>query len=164
VTETVVATVNGRPIETRRDPTGRLIDLLREDLGLTGTVEGCSVGVCGSCTVLVNDRAVSSCLMFVGQVAGRDIKTIEGMAGSDELSDVQSAFVEAQAFQCGYCTPGFIMVLEGLFRRAPVPSDDEIMDTVSANLCRCGCYKEILQAARQVAAKRASIEDRVKEQ
>jgi aerobic-type carbon monoxide dehydrogenase small subunit (CoxS/CutS family) len=124
---------------------------VREDLGLTGTVEGCSVGVCGSCTVLVDDRPVSSCLMFVGQAADRDVTTIEGLAAPGRLSDVQRAFVEAQAFQCGYCTPGFIMVLEGLFRRPTSPSDEEIVDWVSGNLCRCGCYKEILEAARWVS-------------
>jgi aerobic-type carbon monoxide dehydrogenase small subunit (CoxS/CutS family) len=131
-----------------------LLEALRYDLGLTGSKQGCDKGDCGACTVLVDGRAMYSCLLLAVDCAGREITTVEGLAraGPDgELDPVQRAFVEADAFQCGFCTPGQIMSLRGLLNETPRPSDEAILRAVTGNLCRCGAYLNILKAGRLAA-------------
>lgn len=143
---TIATTLNGREemVEVRGNQT--LLDLLRDELALTGSVEGCGVGVCGSCTVLIDDAPVSSCLTLATNVEGRAVTTIEGLAVDGTLHRVQQAFIEQQAFQCGFCTPGMIMAVTGLLREHPDASEEEARDYLSGNLCRCGTYKEVLAA------------------
>jgi aerobic-type carbon monoxide dehydrogenase small subunit (CoxS/CutS family) len=129
-----------------------LIDVLRDDLGLRGTVEGCGVGVCGSCTVLVDGRPVSSCLVLASDVDGREVRTIEGLAIGDQLDPVQEAFLRHHAFQCGYCTAGMIMATKGLLEENPRPTSDEARDYLSGNICRCGTYEEVLAAIASLAS------------
>jgi xanthine dehydrogenase YagT iron-sulfur-binding subunit len=145
-TRTIRAKLNGedRELEIRSNQT--LLDLLRDELMLTGSVEGCGVGVCGSCTVLVDDAPVSSCLTLATNVEGRAVTTIEGLAVDGTLHRVQQAFIDQQAFQCGFCTPGMIMAVTGLLREHPNASEEEARDYLSGNLCRCGTYKEVLAA------------------
>ncbi len=133
------------------EPRRTLLDALRHNLGLTGAKKACDMGNCGACTVHLDGRAVYSCLVLAVDCEGREVTTIEGVAaGSDEgeLHPLQRAFIEADAFQCGYCTPGQIMSLKALFDRTPHPSDEEIERAVCGNLCRCGAYQHILKAAR----------------
>jgi aerobic-type carbon monoxide dehydrogenase small subunit (CoxS/CutS family) len=126
---------------------------LRDDLRLCGSREGCGVGVCGSCTVLVDGRPVSSCLMLATNADGKEIQTIEGLAKGDELDAVQQAFLDQQAFQCGYCTSGMIMAAKALLSSNPTPSEDEVRDYLSGNICRCGTYQEVMAAIRTLAEK-----------
>jgi aerobic carbon-monoxide dehydrogenase small subunit len=140
-------TVNGIPVTVETEPRRLLADVLREELGLTGTHLGCEHGVCGACTVLVDGEPQRSCLMFAVQADGCSIETIEGLAG-EELHPVQQAFHEAHGMQCGFCTPGFIMSLVALLRTNPDADDDELLDTLSGNLCRCTGYVNIVEAAR----------------
>jgi aerobic-type carbon monoxide dehydrogenase small subunit (CoxS/CutS family) len=146
--------VNGelRPLEV--EPRRTLLDVLRLELGLTGAKRSCDMGNCGACTVLVDGHANYSCLLLAVDCAGRAITTIEGIAPQGELHRVQQAFVEADALQCGYCTPGQIMSLCGLLNENPSPTDEEIVRAVSGNLCRCGAYRNIVRAGRIAAAKR----------
>lgn len=136
--------VNGSAHQVEIEPRRTLVDALRVDLGLTGTKKSCDMGNCGACTVLLEGRAVYACLLLAVDCAGRSITTIEGLH-DDPL---QRAFVEADAFQCGFCTPGQIMSLKALFDLKAAPSDEEIVRAVSGNLCRCGAYRNILRAAR----------------
>jgi aerobic-type carbon monoxide dehydrogenase small subunit (CoxS/CutS family) len=131
----------------------RLLDLLRDELGLRSVREGCAVGACGACTVLLDGRPVSSCLVYAARCEGARVETVE--AGGDELDPVQAAFVECGALQCGYCTPGFVLSVRGLLAENPQPSDDEIRDYLAGNLCRCGAYLEILEAVRTVVRGRS---------
>ena len=136
------------------EPRHTLLDTLRSDLQLTGTKKVCDMGDCGACTVLVDGRAMYACLLLAVDCAGREITTVEGLAraGPDgELDPVQRAFVEADAFQCGFCTPGQIMSLRGLLNETPRPSDEAILRAVTGNLCRCGAYLNILKAGRLAA-------------
>ena len=130
-----------------------LLEVLREDLDLAGTKEGCGVGTCGACTVLVDGKPLSSCHLLAAQVEGKEILTIEGLGGSGQLHPVQQAFLDHGAFQCAYCTPGFILMTVALLAENPSPSDDEIREHLSGNLCRCGSYQNILEAVK--AASRA---------
>lgn len=132
-------------------PNQTLLEFLRENLSLQGSVEGCGVGVCGSCTVLVDGRPVSSCLMLASNAEGKKVTTIEGLSHSGELDPVQSAFLKHQAFQCGYCTPGMIMAVKGLLADNPHPSEEQARDYLSGNLCRCGTYREVLAAVKELA-------------
>ena len=143
--------VNG--IEYRRDvlPTTRLVDLLRGELGLTGTKEGCGEGECGSCTVLLNGKAVSSCLVLAPQVRGQEILTIEGLEQDGELDRLQKSFIANSAVQCGYCTPGMLMSAKGLLLANPHPSAEEIKTAIAGNLCRCTGYNNIVKAIKAVA-------------
>jgi aerobic-type carbon monoxide dehydrogenase small subunit (CoxS/CutS family) len=151
----VTCTVNGRERRARVEPRRLLCDFLRHDLGLTGTHVGCEHGVCGACTVRVDGRAVRSCLMFAIQVDGREIKTIEGLAATDgEFSDLQQAFHEKFALQCGYCTPGFLMSLDQFLEDNPAPSEGEVRVALSGNICRCTGYREIVEAALLTAERR----------
>jgi carbon-monoxide dehydrogenase small subunit len=134
------------------EPRRTLLDCLREDLVLPGTHVGCEHGVCGCCNVIVDGVLARACLMFAVQADGMTIETIEGIESGDQLSPLQESFCAKHAMQCGYCTPGMIMTLEDLLRTNPDPSDDELVDAVSGNLCRCTGYQQILQAARAMIA------------
>jgi aerobic-type carbon monoxide dehydrogenase small subunit (CoxS/CutS family) len=151
--------INERELELDIATNSTLIDLLREELGLRGTVEGCGVGVCGSCTVLVDGRPVSSCLVLVADVDGRVVTTIEGLGRNGALDPVQEAFLQHQAFQCGYCTAGMIMAVKGLLAENPRPSAAEAKDYLSGNICRCGTYEEVLGAVATAAASSDRGED-----
>jgi aerobic carbon-monoxide dehydrogenase small subunit len=144
-------TVNGRPRRGAAEPRKTLADFLREDLHLTGTHLGCEHGVCGACTVILDGRAVRSCLVFAVQARGADVTTVEGLAPDGELSPVQAAFQAEHGLQCGFCTPGFVVSATALLERNPRPSDDEIKEGLSGNLCRCTGYQGILRAVRAVA-------------
>lgn len=123
-----------------------LIDVLRDDLNLMGTKEGCGIGMCGACTVLIDNQPISSCLVLADQVAGKEIVTIEGLIENDELHPVQQAFIDEAGFQCAYCTPGFVLSTVSLLAENPTPSREEIMEYFSGNLCRCGSYYNILNS------------------
>ena len=148
---TISTTINGAEQELTVRPNQTLLECLRDDLSLKGSVEGCGVGVCGSCTVLVDGRPVSSCLMLATNAEGRNIITIEGLSRDGELDPVQQAFLKHQAFQCGYCTPGMIMAVKGLLANHPHPTDEQARDYLSGNLCRCGTYVEVLAAVKELA-------------
>jgi xanthine dehydrogenase YagT iron-sulfur-binding subunit len=141
--------VNGTEQSVDAEPRRTLLDALRHNLGLTGAKKACDMGNCGACTVQLDGRAVYSCLVLAVDCAGQEVTTIEGLADGD-LHPLQRAFIEADAFQCGYCTPGQIMSLKALFDRSPQPSDAEIERALSGNLCRCGAYQHIGAAARMV--------------
>jgi len=141
--------VNGKPVSLDVDPMMRLSEVLREALGLVGTKVGCNEGECGACTVIINRRAVNSCLVLAPQAEGADIWTIEGMAKGDELHPVQTAFLEEGAVQCGYCTPGMIMSAVALLGENPHPTEEEIKDAIAGNLCRCTGYQKIVRAIQR---------------
>jgi carbon-monoxide dehydrogenase small subunit len=146
-------TVNGRARTASVEPRLTLADFLRERCQLTGTHLGCEHGVCGACTVLLDGEAVRACLVFAVQADGTEVMTIEGIADPDgTLSPVQQAFRECHGLQCGFCTPGFVVSVTALLRDNPDPTDDEIRQGLSGNLCRCTGYQGILAAVRQVAA------------
>jgi aerobic carbon-monoxide dehydrogenase small subunit len=151
LTITILTTINGSQQEVAVKPNQTLLEFLRENLSLQGSVEGCGVGVCGSCTVLVDGRPVSSCLMLASNAEGKKVTTIEGLSHSGELDPVQRAFLKHQAFQCGYCTPGMIMAVKGLLANNPHPSEEQARDYLSGNLCRCGTYSEVLAAVKELA-------------
>jgi len=140
--------VNGLSRRLEVDPAARLIDVLRRDLGLTGTKEGCGEGECGACTVLVDDRAVDSCLMLAAQVRGRRVLTVEGLAHDGELDELQQQFIAHGAIQCGFCTPGMLMAARALLLRSPHPDEAEIRLALAGNLCRCTGYEAIVAAVR----------------
>ena len=144
-------TVNGRQHECEVDAQTRLLDLLREDLALTGTKEGCGEGECGACTVLIDGRAVNSCLVLAVQADGKTVLTIEGLADGEALHPIQQAFVELGGVQCGFCTPGFIMSAYALLQENPSPTDEEILTALEGNLCRCTGYTKIVEAVRHAA-------------
>ena len=148
---TMELVVNGRQETFQTDPARPLLDVLREDLGLTGPKYGCGEGACRACTVLVDGRSTISCMTRVDSVAGREITTIEGLATGDTLTPVQQAFVDEQAMQCGYCTPGMILTATALLARVPDPSDAEIMLVMRGNICRCGGYPKIIDAIHRAA-------------
>jgi len=141
----VTLTVNGAARSGSVEPRRTLADFLREDLALTGTHLGCEHGVCGSCTVLVDGASARSCLMLAVQADGVEVTTIEGLAGDDGLHPLQQAFRETLAFQCGFCTPGFLMTAVELLRENPSPTEAEIREAISGNLCRCTGYESIVE-------------------
>ena len=145
--------INGREVEAAVKPNQTLLEWLRDDLRLRGSREGCGVGVCGSCTVLVDGRPVSSCLMLATNIEGKEVRTIEGLADGDELDPVQQAFLEHQAFQCGYCTGGMIMATKALLSSNTKPTEEEVRDYLSGNICRCGTYQEVLAAIKSLTEK-----------
>ena len=153
---TISLTVNGMAHQVRVEPRRTLLDCLRDDLVFPGTHVGCEHGVCGCCNVIVDGALVRSCLMLAVQADGSSVETIEGLADGDELNSMQEAFCANHAMQCGYCTPGMIMTLEDLLRSNPQPTDEELVDALSGNLCRCTGYQQILQAARSVIASNAT--------
>lgn len=136
------------------EPRWTLLYVLREKIGLTGTKEGCGRGECGACTVLIDDVPRYACLTLAVEAEGASVTTVEGLLRGEELGQVQTAFVEEDAFQCGYCTPGQIMSVEGLLRKNPAPSIDDIRTAVSGNLCRCGAYTHIFKAAARATNSR----------
>jgi carbon-monoxide dehydrogenase small subunit len=143
--------VNGHT-ETASVPSGlTLLEFLRDRLYLTGTKEGCGIGECGACTVLLDGKPVTACLILAVEADGCTVETVEGEATDGQLSDLQRAFVETGAVQCGFCTPGMIMSARGLLRRTPNPSDNEIVEAMAGNLCRCTGYVAILEAVRRAA-------------
>ena len=147
----VSVTVNGTRQERDVEPRLLLSDFLRQDLGLTGTHVGCEHGVCGACTVLLDGEAVRSCLIFAVQADGHDLSTVEGMApagGGDALHPIQAAFREAHGLQCGFCTPGILMTLVPFLRDHPSPTEPEIRDALSGNLCRCTGYQNLIEAVK----------------
>ncbi|WP_315836303.1 (2Fe-2S)-binding protein [Bradyrhizobium prioriisuperbiae] len=144
-------TVNGQVHAVCVEPRRTLADVLRDDCRLTGTHLGCEHGVCGACTVLVDDKPVRSCLMFGVQAQGQAIRTVEGLADGDTLHPLQRAFWENHGLQCGFCTPGFLMLAAGALQEDPEMSDDEIKEVLSSNLCRCTGYQNIVKAVRLAA-------------
>jgi aerobic carbon-monoxide dehydrogenase small subunit len=144
-------TVNDEARRATVEPRKTLADVLREDLRLTGTHLGCEHGVCGACTVILDGRAVRSCLVFAVQARGAEVTTVEGLAHDGELTPVQGAFEAEHGLQCGFCTPGFVVSATALLDRNPDPSDDEIREGLSGNLCRCTGYQGILRAVRVAA-------------
>lgn len=143
--------VNNHPVSLETDPQRRLLDILREDLGLTGTKEGCSEGECGACTVMLDDLAVHSCLTLAAQLQGRHVTTIEGLEENGELDILQRCFVEEIAVQCGFCTTGMIMSAKALLLKNPHPSEEEIRTALSGNICRCSGYVQIVNAVSRAA-------------
>ena len=156
----ITLTINGEVRHLTVEPWTSLLDLLRDELDLTGTKKGCDHGQCGACTVLIDDRRVNSCLTLAVMKDGASITTIEGLADGDALHPMQDAFIEHDAFQCGYCTPGQICSAVGLMKEGRAHSADEIRELMSGNLCRCGCYVNIVAAIEQVLG---SDDARVKE-
>jgi aerobic carbon-monoxide dehydrogenase small subunit len=151
----IALTVNGVRHELAVEPRRLLVDCLRDDLGLTGTHIGCEHGVCGTCTVLVNDETVRSCLMLAVQADSATITTVEGLATDGTLHPLQQAFRDAQGLQCGFCTPGMLMLAWELLRDHPAPCEAEIREALSANLCRCTGYQGIVEAVQLAAERRA---------
>src|SRR5262245_30769068 len=145
-------TVNGVPHEATVEVRKTLADFLRDDLGLTGTHLGCEHGVCGACTIVLDGSAVRSCLLFAAQVNGRAIETVEGLADGETLNPLQQAFHEQHGLQCGFCTPGFLMTLTCFLRECPDPTEAQVREAISGNLCRCTGYKNIVAAALAAAA------------
>ena len=139
-------TVNGREYVGRVEPRLTLADFLRGDLNLTGTHLGCEHGVCGACTILLNGEAVRSCLLLAVQADGADLMTVEGLAQGDQLHPLQLAFQENHALQCGFCTPGFLMTAYAFLKDTPNPTQEQVRQGISGNICRCTCYAPIIQA------------------
>jgi carbon-monoxide dehydrogenase small subunit len=154
VTVALSFTLNGRPQELDVRPNMTLLDLLREEIGLTGTKRGCEVGECGACTVLLDGRAVNSCLILAPQVAGREVVTVEGLAPLGTLRPLQEAFLDHGAVQCGFCTPGMLMSAQDLLDHTAQPSEKEIREAIAGNLCRCTGYQQIVEAIEDAARRR----------
>ena len=148
---TVSVTVNGTPYSTEVPSYRTLVDMLRYDLGLTGTKETCSIGVCGACTIMLNGKMASSCITLAVQADGADILTIEGVADGDKLHPVQEAFIANGGFQCGACTPGQIMAAKALLEEIPHPTEEQIKEWMMGNLCRCTGYYQIIDSIKAAA-------------
>ena len=145
--------VNGSPQETLVDPNQTLLQLLRDDLGLTGAKQGCGVGDCGSCTVLLDGKPVNSCLVLAAQADGREVSTVEGLADGDRLHPLQVSFIEKGAIQCGFCSPGMLLSAKALLDQKSRPNEMEIREAISGNLCRCTGYQKIVEAVQDAASK-----------
>jgi carbon-monoxide dehydrogenase small subunit len=148
----ITLTINGNDYPVRVEPRRTLADAIRDDCGQTGTHIGCEHGVCGACTVVIDGEPMRSCLMFAVQAAGRKIRTVEGLADGATLHPMQRAFIEHHGLQCGFCTPGFLMLATATLEREPDISDDDLRDVLSSNLCRCTGYQNIIKAVRAAAA------------
>lgn len=146
--------VNGNPVTLQSTPLMSLAGILREKLGLTGTKVGCNTGECGACTVILNGKAVASCMVIAGQLDGADVRTIEGIGSEQALHPLQQVFIEEGAIQCGYCTPGIIMSAVALLEETVHPSDAQIRDAIAGNLCRCTGYQKIIRAIQRYAETR----------
>jgi carbon-monoxide dehydrogenase small subunit len=151
--------VNGSWVDVDAPPLARLLDTLRVTIGLTGTKEGCGDGACGACTVLLDGLPVNSCLVAAGQCEGRELVTVEGLAGRGDLSELQACFVSGGGAQCGICTPGMLLSADALLRDNPSPTEDEVRDAIAGNLCRCTGYQRIVQAIGDAAIKMAGKVD-----
>jgi len=149
----VLFTLNGEPAEVAFAPHKTLLEVLREDLGLTGTKHGCELGECGTCTVLVDGRSILSCLMLGLEAEGREVTTIEGMSEGGQLHPLQQTFADLGAAQCGYCSPGFLLAAKELLEKNPRPTREDIRETLSGNLCRCTGYIKIYEAVELAAAR-----------
>ena len=147
----ITLTINGKDHKISVEPRRTLADAIREDCGQTGTHIGCEHGVCGACTVIVDDAPVRSCLMFAVQAEGKTIRTVEGLADGDKLHPIQQAFMDNHGLQCGFCTPGFLMLAVGVLEREPDISDEALIDVLSSNLCRCTGYQNIIKSVRAAA-------------
>jgi len=147
----ITLNVNGETVEAAVEPNRTLIQLLREDLGLTGTKHGCGLGDCGACTVILDGKPVNSCLVLAVQANGRDVLTIEGLAENGKLHPIQQAFVDKGSIQCGFCTPGMILSAKALLDANPKPTEQEIRMAISGNLCRCTGYQKIVEAIGEAA-------------
>jgi aerobic carbon-monoxide dehydrogenase small subunit len=143
--------INGEPHAIRVEPRKTLVDAIRDDCGQTGTHIGCEHGICGACTIILDDEAVRSCLMFAVQAVGKRIRTIEGLADGDNLHPLQRAFIENHGLQCGFCTPGFLMLAANVLEQRPDIDDEELLDVLASNLCRCTGYQNIIKAVRAAA-------------
>lgn len=152
-TRTIAFTLNGRRVQARIEPHHTVIELLQEQFALFGARESCGQGLCGCCTVRVDGEAVSGCLYLALFVDGTAVETIEGMATGDQLHPIQDAFIEAGAFQCGFCTSGFILMTQRLLEENPEPTPQQIKDYLSGNLCRCGTYPEVIEAVQAASRK-----------
>lgn len=148
-------TLNKEVIELAVIPNKTLLEMLREDLDLTGAKEGCGAGECGACTVLVDGKPINACLMLAIEVDGKEIVTIEGLASDTGLDELQQSFIDHAALQCGYCTPGMIMSGKALLMENPTPTEAEVVDAISGNLCRCTGYKKIIEAIMDVSENNA---------
>jgi carbon-monoxide dehydrogenase small subunit len=148
----IILAINGRDYPIRVEPRRTLADAIREECGQTGTHIGCEHGVCGACTVMVDGEPVRSCLMFAVQAAGKTIRTVEGLANGEAMHPMQRAFMEHHGLQCGFCTPGFLMLAVSVLEREPDISDEDLLDILSSNLCRCTGYQNIIKAVRAAAA------------
>lgn len=146
--------VNGKDVSVYVKPNARLLDVLREDLELIGTKEGCSVGECGACTVIIDGETANSCLVLAASMEGKNITTIEGVARNGKLDEIQTQFIEHNALQCGFCTPGFVMSAKALLDSNPKPTKEEIEVALSGNLCRCTGYSQIIEAVEDASKKR----------
>jgi carbon-monoxide dehydrogenase small subunit len=147
----ITLTINGRDYAVRVEPRKTLADVIRDECGQTGTHIGCEHGICGACTVIVEEDAVRACLMFAVQAHGKRIRTVEGLADGDKLHPLQQAFITHHGLQCGFCTPGFLMLSVNALERNPDITDDEILEVLSSNLCRCTGYQNIVKAVRGAA-------------
>jgi len=147
----IILHVNGQDYPVQVEPDELLVDVLRDRLGLTGTKKGCGTGDCGACTVLMDGQPVTSCLVLAVAAEGKSIRTVEGLSDGEKLSDLQQAFIEHGAVQCGYCTPGMLMVATKLLEDNPQPSEDEVRTAIAGNLCRCTGYVKIVEAIMSVA-------------
>jgi len=154
---TINLTVNGEDVSQTAPPRETLVDFLRTRLQLTGTHMGCEMGVCGACLVLLDGRVVHSCLMFAAQASGSEVETIEGLSERGIIADIQEAFHQRNALQCGFCTPGMLMTAYALLSQPGVPSRDDIRDALSGNYCRCTGYEAIVDAIENVARARAAV-------
>jgi carbon-monoxide dehydrogenase small subunit len=150
----VTLTVNGSLLTLETPPATRLLDVLRERLGLTGTKEGCGEGECGACTILLDGVPVNSCLVALGQCAGREVTTVEGLGDARHLTPLQEAMVTEGGAQCGICTPGMLLSAEALLREKPKPTDGEIREAIAGNVCRCTGYQRIVNAVTEAAKRR----------
>jgi aerobic carbon-monoxide dehydrogenase small subunit len=146
----ITLTVNGREFKREVKGNKTLLHFLRDDLGLTGTKEGCGAGECGACTVLLNGDPVNSCLVLAAELNGAEVETIEGEAQNGALSPLQEAFQKHHSVQCGFCTPGMIMSLKSLLRKHPTPDEEQIKEAIEGNFCRCTGYRQIIEAVRDV--------------
>ena len=144
----ITLTINGRNHAIRVEPRKTLVDAIRDDCGQTGTHIGCEHGVCGTCTVILDGEAVRSCLMFAVQAQGKKLRTVEGLGTPDNLHPLQRAFIAHHGLQCGFCTPGFLMLAANALEQNPDIGDDELLDVLSSNLCRCTGYQNIIKAVR----------------
>jgi aerobic carbon-monoxide dehydrogenase small subunit len=147
----VTLNINGQDYTVRVEPRRTLVDVIRDDCGQTGTHIGCEHGICGACTIILDDEAVRSCLMFAVQAQGKRIRTVEGLAEGDKLHPLQTSFMAHHALQCGFCTPGFLMLAVNALETNPDITDEEILDVLSSNLCRCTGYLNIVKAVRSTA-------------